>query len=131
MIVSTYSIAACDLDAAQWGVAVQSRFLAVGSIVPWAEPAVGAIATQAYANPRFGPDGLALLREGLGAEEVVQRSSLLTTAGTSGSSASSTRVETRLPTPERSASPGPDIARGRATPRRATSSSARRRWTRS
>jgi uncharacterized Ntn-hydrolase superfamily protein len=73
VIVSTYSIAACDLDAAQWGVAVQSKFLAVGSIVPWAEPAVGAVATQAYANPRFGPDGLAFLREGLGAEEVVQR----------------------------------------------------------
>ena len=73
MIVSTYSIAACDLAAAQWGVAVQSKFLAVGSVVPWAEPAVGAIATQAYANPRFGPDGLALLREGLNADEVVQR----------------------------------------------------------
>ena len=73
MIVSTYSIAACDLEAAQWGVAVQSKFLAVGSVVPWAEPAVGAIATQAYANPRFGPDGLALLRKGLNAEEVVQR----------------------------------------------------------
>lgn len=73
MIVATYSIAACDLDAAQWGVAVQSKFLSVGSIVPWAEPGVGAIATQAYANPRYGPDGLALLRDGLGAEEVVQR----------------------------------------------------------
>ena len=73
MIVSTYSIVACDLAAGQWGVAVQSKFLAVGSVVPWAEPAVGAIATQAYANPRYGPDGLALLREGVGAEEVVQR----------------------------------------------------------
>ncbi len=73
MIVSTYSIVACDLEASQWGVAVQSKFLAVGSVVPWAEPAVGAVATQAYANPRFGPDGLALLREGLGAEEVVRR----------------------------------------------------------
>ena len=73
MIVSTYSIAGCDLEASQWGVAVQSKFLAVGSVVPWAEPAVGAIATQAYANPRFGPDGLALLREGLNAEEVVER----------------------------------------------------------
>ena len=73
MIVSTYSIAACDLDARQWGVAVQSKFLSVGSVVPWAEPEVGAIATQAYANPRYGPEGLALLREGLGAEEVVQR----------------------------------------------------------
>jgi uncharacterized Ntn-hydrolase superfamily protein len=73
VIVSTYSIAACDLDAAQWGVAVQSKFLSVGSVVPWAEPEVGAIATQAYANPRYGPDGLALLRDGLSAEEVVQR----------------------------------------------------------
>jgi uncharacterized Ntn-hydrolase superfamily protein len=71
-IVATYSIVACDLDAAQWGVAVQSKFLAVGSVVPWAEPLVGAIATQSYANPRYGPDGLALLREGRSAEEVVQ-----------------------------------------------------------
>ena len=72
-VVATFSIAACDLDAGQWGVAVQSKFLAVGSVVPWAEPGVGAIATQAYANPRYGPDGLALLREGLSAEEVVSR----------------------------------------------------------
>jgi uncharacterized Ntn-hydrolase superfamily protein len=54
-------------------VAVQSKFLAVGSVVPWAEPLVGAIATQSYANPRYGPDGLALLREGLSAEEVIER----------------------------------------------------------
>jgi uncharacterized Ntn-hydrolase superfamily protein len=72
-IVATYSIAACDLEAGQWGVATQSKFLAVGSVVPWAEPHVGAIATQAYANPRYGPEGLALLREGLSAEEVVER----------------------------------------------------------
>src|SRR6266545_5715656 len=70
-VVATYSIVACDLDAEQWGVAVQSKFLAVGSVVPWAEPHVGAIATQSYANPRYGPDGLALLREGRPAEEVV------------------------------------------------------------
>ena len=72
-VVATFSIAACDLDAGQWGVATQSKFLAVGSIVPWAEPGVGAIATQAYANPRYGPDGLALLRDGATAGEVVQR----------------------------------------------------------
>src|SRR5207248_10310678 len=71
--ITTYSIAACDLDASQWGVATQSKFLAVGSVVPWAEPQVGAIATQAYANPRYGPQGLRLLREGLAAEEVVER----------------------------------------------------------
>jgi uncharacterized Ntn-hydrolase superfamily protein len=72
-VVATYSIAACDLAAGQWGVATQSKFLAVGSVVPWAEPQVGAIATQAYANPRYGPDGLALLGEGLSADEVVAR----------------------------------------------------------
>src|SRR3954468_24776930 len=71
--ITTYSIAACDLDAGQWGVATQSKFLAVGAVVPWAEPHVGAIATQAYANPRYGPDGLDLLREGLSAQEVVER----------------------------------------------------------
>jgi uncharacterized Ntn-hydrolase superfamily protein len=69
--VATYSICACDLEARQWGVATQSKFLAVGSIVPWAEPLVGAIATQSYANPRYGPEGLALLRDGSPAEEVV------------------------------------------------------------
>ncbi len=53
--------------------AVESKFLAVGSVVPWAEPGVGAVATQAYANPRYGPDGLALLRQGLSADEVVKR----------------------------------------------------------
>jgi uncharacterized Ntn-hydrolase superfamily protein len=72
-VVATYSIAACDLEARQWGVAVQSKFLSVGSVVPWAEPEVGAIATQAYANPSYGPNGLALLREGLSAAEVVER----------------------------------------------------------
>jgi uncharacterized Ntn-hydrolase superfamily protein len=72
-VVATFSIVACDLDAGEWGVAVQSKFLAVGSVVPWAEPHVGAVATQSYANPRYGPDGLALLREGLAADEVIER----------------------------------------------------------
>jgi uncharacterized Ntn-hydrolase superfamily protein len=72
-VVATYSIVACDLEAQQWGVSVQSKFLSVGSVVPWAEPHVGAIATQAYANPRYGPNGLALLREGLSAQEVVDK----------------------------------------------------------
>jgi uncharacterized Ntn-hydrolase superfamily protein len=73
MTYGTYSIAACDLESGQWGVATQSKFLAVGSVVTWAEPQVGAVATQAYANPRYGPDGLALLRDGLSAQEVVER----------------------------------------------------------
>ncbi len=71
--VATYSIVGCDLEARQWGVAVQSKFLAVGSVVPWAEAEVGAVATQAYANPSYGPNGLTLLREGLSANEVVER----------------------------------------------------------
>jgi uncharacterized Ntn-hydrolase superfamily protein len=70
-VVATYSIVACDLEAGQWGVAVQSKFLAVGSVVPWAEPHVGAIATQSWANPSYGPDGLELLRSGQTAEEAV------------------------------------------------------------
>jgi uncharacterized Ntn-hydrolase superfamily protein len=76
-LVATYSICACDLEAGQWGVATQSKFLAVGSVVPWAVPHVGAIATQAYANPRYGPDGLAFLAEGLSAEEAVERLTLM------------------------------------------------------
>ncbi len=71
--IATYSIVAADLEAGQWGVAVESKFLAVGAIVPWAEAGVGAIATQSYANPRYGPDGLALLREGAPAQDTVDR----------------------------------------------------------
>jgi uncharacterized Ntn-hydrolase superfamily protein len=73
VIVATYSIAACDVEARQWGVAVQSKFLAAASVVSWADPAAGAVATQAYANPRYGPEGLALLREGVSAVDVVAR----------------------------------------------------------
>lgn len=73
-VVATYSIVACDLDAGQWGVATQSKFLAVGSVVPWAAPGIGAIATQAYANPRYGPEGLKLLaQDGMRASDVVDR----------------------------------------------------------
>ncbi len=70
---STFSIVGCDLTRGQWGVAVASRFLAVGSLVAWAEAGVGAIATQARARVSYGPDGLALLRQGLPAAEVVAR----------------------------------------------------------
>jgi uncharacterized Ntn-hydrolase superfamily protein len=72
-VVATFSIVAFDPAARQWGVATQSKFLAVGSVVPWAEADAGAVATQSYANPQYGPDGLALLREGLAADEVVRR----------------------------------------------------------
>lgn len=72
-MLSTFSIAACDLESETWGVVVQSKFMAVGPIVPWAEPKVGAVATQASANPEYGPRGLEILRSGRGAQEVVDR----------------------------------------------------------
>lgn len=68
----TFSIVAFDRDTATWGVAVQSKFISVGSVVPFAEAGVGAIATQALANVAYGPEGLALLRQGLAAPEVVR-----------------------------------------------------------
>ncbi|MGD0587557.1 MAG: DUF1028 domain-containing protein [Thermoplasmata archaeon] len=69
----TFSIVAFDRETATWGVAVQSKFISVGSVVPFAEAEVGAIATQALANVAYGPDGLALLRLGHSASEVVRR----------------------------------------------------------
>ena len=57
----TFSIVACDLDAEQIGVAVASKFLAVGAVVPYLAAGVGAVATQALANTAYGPNGLALL----------------------------------------------------------------------
>ncbi|SFJ88668.1 Uncharacterized conserved protein, Ntn-hydrolase superfamily [Halobacillus dabanensis] len=72
-IIATFSIVAHDPETGEWGVAVQSKFLGVGSVVPWAKAGVGAIATQAFANPAYGPEGLQLLEGGLSAEEVVKR----------------------------------------------------------
>ncbi|OGF55656.1 MAG: hypothetical protein A2Z21_01500 [Candidatus Fraserbacteria bacterium RBG_16_55_9] len=69
----TFSIVACDLQAEEWGVAVQSKFLAVGPVVPWAQANVGAIATQAHANTSYGPRGLELLLSGLTAEDALDR----------------------------------------------------------
>jgi uncharacterized Ntn-hydrolase superfamily protein len=71
-VISTYSIVGCDLEAREWGVAVQSKFLAVGAAVPAAAPEVGAIATQAWANLAYRPRGLELLEEGRSADEVVR-----------------------------------------------------------
>ena len=71
--VATYSICACDLDAGQWGVATQSKFLAVGSVVPWAAPGVGASRRSPTPIPRYGPDGLASARAGRSADEVVEQ----------------------------------------------------------
>ena len=71
--VATYSLVACDLERREWGVGVESKFFAVGSLVGAAEPEVGAIASQALANPRYRGDGLELLRRGLHADDVVAR----------------------------------------------------------
>jgi uncharacterized Ntn-hydrolase superfamily protein len=67
----TFSIVGFDPDTKELGVAVQSKFIGVGSVVPWAKAGVGAVATQALANPAYGPDGLSLLAEGKNAQEVV------------------------------------------------------------
>ncbi len=71
--LSTFSIVARDLANGDLGVAVQSKFIAVGAVVPWAKAGVGAIATQSYANTTYGPLGLALLAEGLSAAETLNR----------------------------------------------------------
>lgn len=73
MRFGTFSIVACDRERREWGVAVQSKFIAVGSVVPWARAAVGAVATQALANVRYGPEGLQLLEAGRSADEVVRK----------------------------------------------------------
>src|ERR687896_130924 len=74
---ATYSLVACDLEAREWGVAVQSKFPAVGAVVPWAEPEVGAVATQALANVS---DGRRLRRAGehprLGGDRVGARANV-------------------------------------------------------
>lgn len=66
--LSTFSIVACDLDEPAWGVAVASKFPAVGAVVPWAQAGAGAVATQAFANTSFGPRGLASMASGSSAE---------------------------------------------------------------
>lgn len=71
-LVATFSIAAADPATGEVGVAVQSKFLAVGSVVPWVKANVGAVATQSWANTSFGPKGLALLAEGMTPEEVIE-----------------------------------------------------------
>lgn len=71
-LITTFSIVAYDPDNEEWGVAVASKFLAVGSMVPWARAGVGAVATQAWGNPNYGPDGLDLLEEGKTPDEVIE-----------------------------------------------------------
>lgn len=71
--VATFSIVGYDAETGALGIAVQSKFFAVGSVVPWAAAGVGAIATQSWANTTFGPNGLKLLKSGLSAEQTLAR----------------------------------------------------------
>lgn len=70
--VATFSIVARDPATGELGIAVQSKFVAVGAVVPWARAGAGAIATQAWANTRYGPAGLELLAAGSSAEETLE-----------------------------------------------------------
>src|SRR2546421_10599184 len=69
----TFSIVARDPQTGELGIAVQSKFLAVGGVVPWAKAGIGAIATQSWANTSYGPGGLELLASGLSAAETLER----------------------------------------------------------
>lgn len=69
---STFSIVAYDPSESSWGIAVASKFLGVGAIVPWARAGAGAVATQSYANTSFGPRGLELMESGLSADEALK-----------------------------------------------------------
>ncbi len=71
-VISTFSIVGVDTKTGEIGVAVQSKFLAVGAAVPWAAAGVGAVATQSLANTTFGPRGLALLQSGMEPDQVIQ-----------------------------------------------------------
>jgi len=73
MSMHTFSIVAHCAEEEAWGVAVASKFPAVGAVVPWARAGAGAVATQSYAKVGFGPDGLALMSEGLSAAEALSR----------------------------------------------------------
>jgi uncharacterized Ntn-hydrolase superfamily protein len=72
-VVATFSIVAIDPETGAMGCAVQSRYFAVGAVVPWGEADVGVIATQANVNVGYGPQGMALLRKGLTADQVLER----------------------------------------------------------
>jgi uncharacterized Ntn-hydrolase superfamily protein len=68
----TFSIVGYDPEEKEWGIAVQSKFLGVGAVVPFAKAGVGAVATQSYANNAYGPEALQLFSEGKSAEEVIE-----------------------------------------------------------
>lgn len=71
-LIATFSIVAYDPARREWGVAVQSKFLAVGAVVPWAQAGAGAVATQSYANLTYGPAGLEMMEKGMPAQEAIR-----------------------------------------------------------
>jgi uncharacterized Ntn-hydrolase superfamily protein len=72
-IITTFSIVAADLATGDLGIAVASKFLACGAVVPWASAGAGAVATQSFANTAYGPDGIKMMRDGLSAEQTLAR----------------------------------------------------------
>lgn len=73
LLLNTFSIVAYDPEENAWGVAVASKFLAAAAVVSWARAGAGAVATQAFAKMGFGPGGLALMEEGLSAEQTLEK----------------------------------------------------------
>lgn len=72
-IITTFSIVAADLSTGDLGIAVASKFLACGAVVPWARAGAGAVATQSFANTAYGPDGIRLMRDGFSAQDALAK----------------------------------------------------------
>ncbi|HKP25131.1 MAG TPA: DUF1028 domain-containing protein [Dongiaceae bacterium] len=72
-IITTFSIVAADLATGDLGIAVASKFLACGAVVPWARAGAGAVATQSFANTAYGPDGIRMMRDGLSARDALAK----------------------------------------------------------
>ena len=72
-IITTFSIVAADLASGDLGIAVASKFLACGAVVPWASAGAGAVATQSFANTAYGPDGIRMMRDGLSAQDALAK----------------------------------------------------------
>jgi len=72
-LIHTFSIVAYDPQKQEWGVAVQSKFLAAAAVVSWAQANAGAVATQSYANVTYGSRGMELMGDGLSAEETIKK----------------------------------------------------------
>lgn len=71
-LILTFSIVGFDPIEKEWGIAVQSKFLGVGAVVPWAKAGAGAVATQSYANTAYGPKALELMEQGKSAQETLE-----------------------------------------------------------